>query len=154
MSNGIPCGDGIVYNYGILVFDKGVISFTHKSEVGNLDSLYNKVESDKGTLMYLPSVYRNGAFLNSEKTLDKVLVRRETPGGEQIGIVFFDRLTTYNEARQIILGLDRPGQSKTTHIYMLDGGPRWGQACKHVNGKDVLIGTRNKNVVTNYLLWF
>lgn len=155
LSNGRPCGDDTVYNYGIVVVENGFkINFTHKSEIANFDSYYNNVKQSGGTLFFLPSLFRNGKFLSSQKMVDKVLVRRETYSGIQIGVIIFNDLITYDEAREIVLGLDRPNASKTTHIYMLDGGSTWGQSCKEVNGRTDILGTRNSSVVSNYLVFY
>lgn len=154
LSNGRPCGDGVDYDYGIVVVDRGFhISFTHHRE-HNIDSLYQAVKSRQGTMFYLPSIMRNGNALSSNKTVDKVLIRRMTPQGEQIGVVLFDFMMTYDQARAIVTGLDRPGKSITTHIYVLDGGSSWGQSCKEVNGTVQLVGKRNPAVVTNYLVFY
>lgn len=159
LSNGRPCGDGTVRDYGIVVVDKGFsITFTHARE-HNVDSLYAAVQKRNGTLFYLPSIFRNGKALSSTKTVDKVLVRRNTPGGVQMGVIVFNQLMTYDQARAIVTGLDiydgnGNAISKTTHIYVLDGGPTWGQSCKEVNGTAQLVGTRNASVVTNYLVFY
>lgn len=157
LSHGKPCGDGFVYEYGIVsVSPNGsVIEFTHRNEVGNFDSFYEKRKSAGATIFFLPSVFRNGAYLSSQKEIEKVFIRRNTPNGKtQIGVVIFDELVTYDHAREIITGLDRKGKSETTHIYVLDGGPSWGQSCKEVNGDAKVVGTRNPNVVTNYLVFY
>jgi hypothetical protein len=154
LSNGRPCGDGVDYDYGIVVVDKGfLISFTHHRE-HNVDSLYQAVKSRQGTMFYLPSIMRNGNALSSNKTVDKVFIRRMTPKGEQIGVILFNSMMTYDQARAIVTGLDRPGKSTTTHIYVLDGGSSWGQSCKEVNGTVQLVGKRNPAVVTNYLVFY
>lgn len=156
LSHGRPCGDGFMYQYGIVcVSPNGYsIQFTHANEIRNFDSLYSKYRTNGATLFFLPSIYRNGNSLPSLKTVDKVLVRRETPLGEQIGVILFDQLTTYDRVREIILGLDRQGKSKTTHIYVLDGGKSWGQSCRETNGTFHLLGTRDPTVVTNYLVFY
>lgn len=165
LSNGRPCGDGVARDYGIMVVDRGfAITFTHAREHNNTDSLYDAVRARKGTLFYLPSIYRNGRALNSSTQVDKVLIRRTVPKttanptGEQIGVIIFNRMVTYTEAIKMITGLDRTEQgavvSQTTHIYVLDGGPSWGQSCKEVNGQVQLVGTRNTTVVTNYLVFY
>ncbi len=159
LSNGRPCGDGVSRDYGIVVVDNGFkITFTHARE-HDTDSLYRAVQARKGTLFYLPSVYRNGAGLYSQSRIDKVLIRRQVPDGEQIGVIIFNRMVTYTEAITIVTGLDRTNQqgavvSKTTHIYVLDGGPSWGQVCKEINGSAQLVGTRDAAVVTNYLVFY
>lgn len=154
LSNGRPCGDGVDYDYGIVVVDRGFhISFTHHRE-HNIDSLYQAVKARRGTMFYLPSIMRNGNALSSSKTVDKVLIRRMTPRGEQIGVIIFNTMMTYDQARAIVSGLDRPGKSVTTHIYVLDGGNTWGQSCKEVNGTVQLVGKRNPAVVTNYLVFY
>lgn len=162
LSNGRECGDGQIKDYGIVIVKKGFdITFTHKKEHENdFDSLYDSVKNEKGTLFFLPSVYRNGKYLNSNNEIDKVLVRRNvprapgTPKGEQMGVVIFDKMLSYNKAREAILGLDRTGQSETTHIYVLDGGQAWGQCVKEVNNEIKPIGNRNPEVVTNYLVFY
>lgn len=162
LAGGIPCGDGLVKNYGIVIVKNGFnITFTHKLEHENdFDSLYESVKRDGDTLFFLPSIYRNGKFLSSTKTLDKALVRRTvpvtdtTPKGEQIAVILFDKLTTYDDARKAILGLNRQGKSETTHIYYLDGGATWGQSCKQVNGQIQVKGTRDPSAVTNYLVLY
>jgi hypothetical protein len=164
LANGKPCGDGTEKDYGVVVVDRGnggmisEITFTHKRE-HNMDSLYRAVQARRGTLFYLPSVYRNGSGLYSSNIIDKVLVRREVPGGVQIGVIIFNRMVTYVQAIEAITGLDRTTSSgkvisKTTHIYVLDGGPNYGQSCKEVNGSVQLVGTRNATVVTNYLVFY
>lgn len=155
LSKGRPCGDGYVYQYGVVCVSKTGFSFkfTHANE-GDFNALYEKTKADSGTLFFLPSIFREGRVLQSIKEVDKVLVRRNTPTGEQIGIIIFDGLATYDLAREIVLGLDRDGKSQTTHIYVLDGGESWGQSCKEINGVPVLVGTRNPNVVTNYLVLY
>ncbi len=153
LSNGRPCGDGVDYDYGIIVVDKDFsITFTHHRE-HNTDSLYQAVQARKGTMFYLPSIMRNGNTLSSNKTVDKVLVRRMTPDGEQIGVMLFNGMMTYNDVREIIAGLDRAG-AYTTHIYVLDGGSTWGQSCKEVNGVIKVIGSRDPAVITNYLIFY
>lgn len=121
----------------------------------DFDAYYNKVKQDQGTLVFLPSIYREGKFLNSTNGVDKVLIKRTTPGGDQIGVIIFDHLITYNQAREMVLGLDRPGKSETKNIYMLDGGPVWGQCIKEEdNGTVTTIGTRDPAKVTNYLVFY
>jgi hypothetical protein len=156
LANGVPCGDGEVKNYGIVTVENGFkINFTHKQEhLNDFDSFYESIKDKKGTLFFLPSIYRNGKFISSENKIDKVLIRRSVPDGEQIGAVFFDQMITYNEARQAILGLNRDGKSETTHVYVLDGGGQWGQSAKEVSGKVVVKGTRDDDVVTNYLVFY
>jgi len=156
LSHGLPCGDGIVYKYGIIcVSSNGYsIKFTHTNEIQNFDSLYSRYQKIGGTIFFLPSIFRNGNYLSSKKVIDRVFIRRDVPGGEQIGVIMFDQEITYDKAREIILGLNRAGKSKTTHIYVLDGGPYWGQSCKAVNGQIKVIGTRNTEVVTNYLVFY
>jgi hypothetical protein len=68
-------------------------------------------------------------------------------------------MMSYTDAIKVVTGLDRTNQqgsviSKTTHIYVLDGGSTWGQSCKEVNGITQLVGTRNPMVVTNYLVFY
>jgi len=166
LSNGRECGDGQIKNYGIVTVIKNNhgtfdVNFTHKKEHEyDFDSLYNSVKQANGTLFFLPSIYRNGEYINSNNEVDKVLIRREvpvgpgTPKGEQLGVVLFDKMLSYDKAREAILGLDRPNASKTTHIYMLDGGKNWGQSIKEVNGIPTKMGTRNPEVVTNYLVFY
>ncbi len=168
LTKGIECGDGVVYNYGIVVVENGFnISFTHNKEIPNFDEYYENAKEEKKTLFFLPSIYRNGNFLASQNVIDKILIRRDVPDSKdptkkkaQIGVILFDTLTTYDRAREIVLGLDREDQntnqsiSKTTHIYVLDGGPKWGQAIKEVNGKVETKGTRDKEVITNYLVFY
>ncbi len=162
LSNGIPCGDGEIKNYGIVTVRDGFnIEFTHKQEhLNDFDSYYASVQKDKGTLFFLPSIYRDGKSLPSQKEVDKVLVRRsvpkgpQTPNGVQMAVIIFDAMTTCDNARKAVLGLDRPGASSTTHIYVLDGGSTWGQSAKEVNGQVVTKGTRNPEVITNYLVFY
>lgn len=155
LSNGRPCGDGIVYDYGIIIVEKGFnITFTHKKEINNFDSLYNVLITRKATMFFLPSILRNGKYLLSLNTIEKVLVRRNTYAGEKVGVMLFDYPVTYDKAREIILGLDRAGKSETTHIYVLDGGPTWGQSSKEVNGNIVTIGTSNPTVITNAIVLY
>jgi hypothetical protein len=125
-----------------------------RTRAHNIDSLYQAVKSRKGTMFYLPSIMRNGNALSSNKTVDKVLIRRMTPKGEQIGVILFNSMVTYDQARAIVTGLDRPGKSVTTHMYVLDGGSSWGQSCKEVNGIAQLVGKRNPAVITNYLVFY
>jgi len=156
LSSGRECGDGHVYNYGIVLVKNGRdITFTHKQEIKDFDTFYEKQKEEENTLFFLPSLYRNGKYIDSENVVDKVLIRRDIPNsGEQIGVVIFNTMTSYNDAREILLGLNRTGKSETTHIYMLDGGPTWGEAVKEVNGKKISVGTSNKNAVTNYLVFY
>lgn len=156
LANGVPCGDGVVYNYGIILVENNGygITFTHKQEIEDYTSFYETHKNLNNTIFFLPSIYRNGKYISSNSNLDKVIVRRETYDGVQIGVIIFDDLLSYNEAREIILELDRPGRSKTTHIYMLDGGGIWGQAAKHINGNIKTIGRRNPEEVTNYLVFY
>lgn len=155
LSNGRPCGDGIAYNYGIVEVQAGfTIKFTHKSEIADFDNYYNNLKRSGGTLFFLPSILRNNDSLISSKVVDKVLVRRETYDGVKVGVIIFNKLVTYDEARLIVRGLDRPGKSKTTHIYMLDGGSTWGQSCKEVNGRTEILGTRSSSLVSNYLVFY
>lgn len=160
LSNGRPCGDGSPRNYGVVVVLSNRITFTHFSEIADFDAYYEGIKKANGTLFFLPSILRNGSYKQSSHTVDKVLIRRDTPGGPQIGVIVFDHLVTYDEAREIACGLDRTSPrtgnqiSKTTHIYALDGGPNWGQSCKEVNGNTELVGTRNPAVVSNYLVFY
>ena len=156
LSHGRPCGDNFLYQYGIIeVSSTGYqIKFTHKDEITDFDAEYNNLKSSNASLFFLPSIYRNGKYLPSQKTIDKVLIRRETPTGDQIGVIIFDHAVTYDNAREIVLGLDRPGASKTTHIYVLDGGGIWGQSCKETNGLTTVLGTRDAKSVTNYLVFY
>jgi hypothetical protein len=152
LSKGRPCGDGYVYQYGVVCVARSGFSFkfTHANEPG-FDALYEKTKADSGTLFFLPSIFRDGKFLSSQKNIDKVLVRRTTPTGEQVGVIIFDDLTSCDLVREIVLGLDREGKSQTTHIYVLDGGGTWGQSCKETNGTTTLLGTRDPNAVRAYL---
>jgi hypothetical protein len=167
LSNGEPCGDGTVPNYGIVVVKNGFdIEFTHKKEISDFKNFYEEVKKDKDTLFFLPSIYRNGNTLDSKNLIDKVLIRRDTPNNSaQIGVVLFDSAISGNEAREIILGLDRKDAqgnsiSKTTHVYVLDGGPKWGGSIKEVykdNDKTPQLiekGTRDASVITNYLVFY
>lgn len=156
LSHGLPCGDGIIYQYGIICVSSNgyFIQFTHANEIQNFDSLYSKYQEIHGTIFFLPSIFRNGNYLSSERVIDKVFIRRDVPDGEQIGVIIFNTALTCNKARKIILGLNRAGKSKTTHIYVLDGGPYWGQSCKKVNGQTKIIGTRSPNGITNYLVFY
>lgn len=156
LSKGRECGDGQIKNYGIIIVKNGFdITFTHKKEHENdFDSLYNSVKKDNGTLFFLPSIYRNGKFISSNSKIDKVIIRRQVPDGEQLAIILFDNMLTYDEARKAITGLDRPNQSQTTHIYALDGGPNWGQSAKEINGNIIIQGNRDPMVVTNYLVFY
>jgi hypothetical protein len=155
LSHGIPCGDGFVYDYGIVAVSSNGYSiwFTHKREQ-DFDSLYQAYQTSKSTLFFLPSIMRNGNYLSSNKMVDKVLIRRTTPNGEQIGVVLLQQLMTYDNVRQLIVGLDRPGRSQTTHIYVLDGGGTWGQSAKEVNGSIVTVGTHDPTAITNYLVFY
>lgn len=158
LAQGKECGDGIMYDYGIIVVENETnITFTHAREHQNdFDSLYQKIKNENGTLFFLPSVLRNDKYLSSSNVLDvldKVLIRRDVPDGTQIGVMMFDKLVTYDTARELIQGLDRAGKSTTTHIYVLDGGGVWGQSTKQVNGSTVVTGTRDPKVVTNYLIF-
>ncbi len=159
LAGGRECGDGKVYDYGIIISDKNGVTFTHAREhQHDFEKVYAEAKRGKKNLFFLPSIFRNGKFLSSANVLDKVLVRRETPHGVQIGVLHFDKLTTCNEARLAVLGLDRSGTSKTTHIYVLDGGPTWGESAKDVelNGSRKVItkGTSDRNAVTNYLVFY
>lgn len=165
LSNGRECGDGEIKNYGIIVVKKGFdITFTHKQEhLDDFDELYNKTKDEKGTLFFLPSIYRNNKFLPSTNMIDKVIIRREVPKGsgttekvQQIGVILFNNMITVDDARTAILGLDRGDGtiSKTTHIYVLDGGNSWGQSAKEVNGEVKIKGDRDPTVVTNYLVFY
>ena len=161
LSHGRPCGDGLVYDYGVVVVNSNGygITFTHKREISNFDDYYQAIQAQKGTLFFLPSLFRNGKYLSSSATVDKVIVRRETFDGNQIGVILFDDLVTYDQAREIILGLDRTNNgsgrwSKTTHIYMLDGGSTWGQSAIKTNGTVTTLGSRDPSVVTNYLVFY
>ncbi|NOZ43669.1 MAG: hypothetical protein GXP45_00585 [bacterium] len=155
LANGVPCGDGKVYNYGIVVVKNGYdIQFTHNLEIPDYDVFYQEKKDEGATVFFLPSIYRKGKYLNSSARLDKVLVRRKTSVGIQIGIMVFYGLVTYNQAREIVLAWDRPPYSQTTHIYMLDGGDTWGQAAKEVNDAVTLVGMRNPAKVTNYLIFY
>jgi len=156
LTRGQACGDGIVYNYGVVTISPsgGRIKFNHKKTIKNFDEFYENQKTLGGSLLFLPSIYRNGIYLSSANKIEKVLVKRWTYDGIQIGIVIFDLLTTYNNVRKIILGLDRDGKSLTTHIYVLDGGPVWGQYSKEVNNQIIISGTRDVNCVTNYLIFY
>ncbi|MFA7277422.1 MAG: hypothetical protein WC101_00340 [Candidatus Gracilibacteria bacterium] len=159
LAGGRECGDGKVYDYGIVIADKKGVTFTHAREhQTDFESLYTEAKKGRKNLFFLPSIFRNGKFLSSANVVDKVLVRRETSRGTQIGVIHFDSLKTYNEARLTVLGLNRPGASKTTHIYSLDGGPTWGESAKDVEAKGsrkiIKRGTSDKNAVTNYLVFY
>lgn len=165
LSNGRECGDGEVKNYGIVIVkDRFNITFTHKKEHGSdFDEVYNKIKEEKGTLFFLPSIYRNEQYVPSTTEIDKVLIRRDVPGNsntpnkvQQVGVILFDKMTTYDDVREAVLGLDRGGGtiSNTTHIYVLDGGEKWGQSAKEVNGETKINGQRDPAVVTNYLIFY
>ncbi len=156
LSQGRQCGDGNIYNYGIVVVDATGfnISFTHKKEIDDFDALYNATKKSKGSLFFLPSIYRNGNQLNSTNQIDKVIINRWTLDGEQIGVIVFDEMVTYNEAVDIVKGLDRNGKSETKHIYVLDGGVSWGQCAKNINNQIIKVGTRSPEVITNYLVFY
>lgn len=169
LSGGIPCGDDYVYEYGIVIVskDRRCSNFTHSLEktMQNFDSVYASYQQKGSTLFFLPSIFRNGIYRSKKTKVDKVLIRRWVPNtdtlssGEQIGVILFDKPTTYDNVRTTVVGLDRnytdgTVRSKTTHIYVLDGGDRWGQSVKKVNGKVVTIGTREPGVNTNYLVIF
>ena len=156
LTRGQSCGDGIVYNYGVVTISQsgGRIKFTHKKTIKNFDEFYENQKTLAGSLMFLPSIYRNGIYLSSTNRIEKVLIRRWTYDGVQIGVIIFDYPQTYDDIRKIILGLDRDGKSLTTHIYVLDGGPVWGQYSKEVNNKTIVVGTRDINCVTNYLIFY
>ncbi len=155
LANGKTCGDGTVPNFGIIVVNDGFdITFTHKQEVHDFNTFYESHKKLENTLFFLPSIYRNGKYLNSDSGIDKVLIRRSVPDGVQEGVIIFDYIVTYNTATSIVLGLDRKNKSKTTHIYVLDGGPNWGQSAKEVNGEVKLVGTRKPEYVTNYLVFY
>ena len=154
LSNGRPCGDGQVKNYGIVHVKNGFdITFTHNREISDFDSFYNEAKQDGDTLFFLPSIYRKGNTIDAQNLIDKVLIRRDTPSGQQVGAVLFDKP---------ISGNSNTGQikSQTTHIYVLDGGPSWGGSVKEVyeNGSKTPAveekGTRDPNVVTNYLVFY
>lgn len=154
LAHGVPCGDGFTYNYAVLIVSPNgyAMQFTHMIELGSkFDSVYQAQKQLGGSIFFLPSVYRKGKFLDSQKTLDKVLVRRDTPNGEQIGVIVFNKLITYNEAREIVLGLDRPGKSTTTNICLLDGAQFWGQSVKETSAGVELIGTRDAKRTTAYI---
>lgn len=159
LAGGRACGDGIVHDYGIVIADKKGITFTHAREhQTDFENLYTDAKRGQKSLFFLPSIFRNGKFLSSANVVDKALVRRETSQGIQIGVIHFDSLKTYNEARLAVLGLDRPGISKTTHIYSLDGGPTWGESAKDVEVKGsrkiIKRGTSDRNAVTNFLVFY
>ena len=156
LSHGRPCGDGFEYQYGIVeISSTGYqIKFTHKDEIKDFDAEYMNLKNSKATLFFLPSIYRNGKSSVSQKSIDKVLIRRETPTGPQIGVVIFYQMVTCDNAVKIILGLDRPNASKTTHIYVLDGGGIWGQSCRETNDKTSVVGTRDPDAVTNYIVLY
>ena len=158
VSNGEIFGNEEFKNYGIIYTENGKINFTHSTYFNNdknnfKQTLLKKVINEKENLLFLPSIYREGN-LNSNKGVgvQHCLVRRITPSGEQIGVVKFKKNISYQEATDIVKGLDRAGKSETTHIYYLDAGA-WSENVKRVNGDLIKTGERNINKVTNYIIF-
>ncbi len=173
ISRGRETGDGTLPDYGLVIMDaRGrVVKFTHKREYSSEADLQTELDNVKktgGSAFFAPSMLRRdpgtGKILKLENNtmIDKVLIRRDTVSGPQIGAVVFDKLTSYAEAIAICQGMDRLGKSETTHVFVLDGGPSWGASVKRThNAADssspftaTELGTRDPNVVTNYLMLF
>jgi hypothetical protein len=156
LATGRPCGDGKVYNYGLVIVRDGFnITFSHKKEIADFDSFYEAERKNSSTAFFLPVILRNGDMIDSRTSYaEKVFIRRDTPSGPQIGMIVFNDIYSYHRILEIVLGLDRQGKSRTTHIYILDGGPTWGQWSKEVNGKIEVEGTRDPDVVSNYLVFY
>lgn len=158
LSYGRECGDGIVYQYGIVVVEGSDIEFTHKDEIRDFDFFYDWHKMNQSTLFFLPVIYRTfqgQVFqLGGSTKMEKVLIRRETYDGVQIGMIVFKELTSYDDIKAIVLGLDHGGTkwAWTSHIYTLDGGGTYGQWTKEVSGQVQTKGTREQKAVTNYLV--
>ena len=156
LASGHECGDGKVHNYGLVIVCDGFhITFSHKKEIADFNSFYEQERKDSSTVFFLPVILRNGDMIDSNTSYaEKVLIRRDTPSGPQIGMMVFNDIYSYHRILEIVLGFDRQGKSETTHIYILDGGPTWGQWTKEVNGKIEVEGTRDKDLVSNYLVFY
>jgi len=163
LAQGIECGTGEFKNYGIIIVEDGFkITFTHKQELaGNFDAVYNFHKRNGNTVFFLPSIKRTDLtgkvhMMANSTTVGRLLVRRETPDGPQIGMIVLDQLITYADAIALMDGLDRyynNGQPKswTTHIYYLDGGDQFGQCAKEVNGTVKTVGKRIPGLNSNYI---
>jgi len=164
LADGIPVGDGIPRDYGIIVAGRG-LTFTHYNEIPDFDNQYDKIKKNKGTMFFLPVVYNKGKTIpNSIGRVDRVLINRLTPSnnsvplaGKQQGIIIFYEKYSYPKVIDIVLGLNRnykdgSVKSRTKHIFVLDGGPNYGAVSKrNASGKVVVTGTRDPGVNTNYL---
>jgi hypothetical protein len=171
LANGIPVGDGVVYDYGIIITHKNKtdgLVFTHKREIRDFQNQYDKIKNNGGTMFFLPSIMRNGnVHPSTTKKVDRVLINRITPDkdsrplkGRQQGVIVFYDDHTYPEVVDIVTGLDRKyrngsTRSETRHIYVLDGGPSYGAVAREeLDGTVTVIGTRTSGLNTNYLAWF
>jgi hypothetical protein len=170
LANGVPCGDGKVYNYGIIIAHtkKVGLTFTHKKEIPDFQNQYDKVKRSKGTLFFLPAIYNKGSMNPSTKsTVDRILVNRITPRvsndvlpGKQQGVIVFYKRYSYPKVMEIVFGLDRKykngsTKSSTKHVYVLDGGPNYGAVVKkNINGNVDVIGTRNSGVNSCYIVCY
>ena len=162
---GVECGTNETKDYGVVLVQHGyIITFTHARELRQFDTFYENQKKKGSTLFFLPSIKRTDIhgeihMLRHNTKIQRLLVQRITPSGQQIGVIVFDDMTTYNQSIQIMDGLDRDYQngspkSRTKHIYVLDGGPAYGQCVKEVNGKIKLVGTRKPGFNSNYLVFY
>ncbi len=159
LSKGRTCGDGTLQDWGILIIENGEIEFTHSRELGsNFNPRYREVMLSGGDLIQMISIYRWSEKdqeikkSTSSKPVSKLLVRRETYAGVQIGVVILSRALQAKDAVKVLQGMDRNGASKTTHAFVLDGLGDYDQYAKSVNGQTIVLGHRDPNKVTNYFV--
>jgi len=134
---------------------ENLVKFTHAQEIKDWDAFFEDIKKVGGSLCFLPSLYRNGTTKQSNRSVDKVLIERDTPDGKQVGVVMFNELTPYPEVVAVLRGLDRPGLSETRRILALDGGPTWGKAAVATDSGAVQVrGTSDPDVITNLLIFF
>ena len=160
VSNGEIFGDDVFHKYGIIYTEKGKINFTHSTYFNNdknnfKQNLLKKVINEEENLLFLPSVYRNGNSLTSDKNIQHCLIRMESGNDVKIGVVIFDEEIDYNKAIEILTGLNNNNDNdkiKLTHIYYLDAGA-WSENVRKIDGNFIKKGTRNKDKVTNYIIF-
>jgi len=156
--------DGVRYNQGnkfpeygmVILEDFGrSITFAHRNDYsdGGIETLFRYYQGNKSvSILFLPVVRRWDKVLQSSSPVHRALVRRETHSGEQLGIVVLDVPISYIDLLKLFQGLERSGAT-TTHIYYLDGGTTWGQVGrKSKDGNTAIFGSRDRSVVTNYLI--
>ncbi|HMQ11465.1 MAG TPA: hypothetical protein PKC21_00135 [Oligoflexia bacterium] len=167
--------DGVLYDgdhtdpqYGIVLLEENgtKITFTHKDEVleafDDMDAFFAEYEgNENATIFYTPSIKRGDKELNNDTMIHRALVRRVNADDEQeVAMAILKKPIKNKEMIALMNGLntkDDEGKilTQTTHIYYTDGGNNYGQAARlDADAKVTLVGERNPDLVTNYLVLY